>query len=166
MPDLPEIVCLCGSTRFRDEYREQNARLTLEGNIVLSVGFFHHSGDAPPGVSAVVEEFEQSETKADLDELHKRKIDLADSVFVVNPGGYIGDSTRSEIDYAHELGVPIEFLEAIATMKQGRSNGLLHVDRGCHVIDEKDDDELVIRPWTVFDPDQDFCGYCAGGESA
>lgn len=107
--ECPEIVCLCGSTRFKDEYRAENARLTLQGKIVLSVGFFHHSGDAPEGVAEHVERFENSETKANLDELHKRKIDLADWIHVINPGGYIGESTKSEIEYALENGKPVSF---------------------------------------------------------
>lgn len=108
---IPEVVCLCGSTRFKDAYRAENARLTLEGKIVLSVGFFHHAGDTPPGVAEEVRNFEDSETKADLDELHKRKIDLADRVHVINPGGYIGESTESEIAYARNRGIPVTFYE-------------------------------------------------------
>ncbi|MDE2105440.1 MAG: hypothetical protein KGL39_49895 [Patescibacteria group bacterium] len=53
--------------------------------------------------------------KAALDELHKRKIDLADEVLVLNVGGYIGDSTRSEIEYAHSIGVPVRYLEGRQT---------------------------------------------------
>lgn len=87
----PKIVCLCGSTRFKDEFTKANADLTLQGHIVLSVGMFGHV-DAP--------EIMTTDVKVTLDELHKRKIDLADEVFVINVGGYIGDSTRSEIEYA------------------------------------------------------------------
>lgn len=101
----PRIVVLCGSTRFRDEFTETNRRLTLEGAIVLGPGCFSHCGDP-------VTEGD----KVRLDELHRRKIDLADEVFVVNPRtpdhpcGYIGDSTRSEIAYAETLGKPISYL--------------------------------------------------------
>lgn len=109
---FPEVVCLCGSTRFKDEYRAENARLTLEGKIVLSVGFFHHSGDAPEGVAEAVEEFERSDKKADLDELHKRKIDLADRIHVINVDGYVGDSTASEIEYARETDTNISWYES------------------------------------------------------
>lgn len=101
MEDRPRIVCLCGSTKFKDEFVKQNARLTMAGKIVLSVGFFHH---------AEWREISDAE-KVALDELHKHKIDLADEVFVINVGGYIGDSTRSEIDYAVAAGKPVEFLE-------------------------------------------------------
>lgn len=110
-PEYPEIVCFCGSTRFKDEYRTENARLTLEGKIVLSVGFFHHSGDAPEGVSEVVEEFETSEEKAELDTLHLRKVELADRVHVINADGYVGESTEREIRHAYHTETPVTWLE-------------------------------------------------------
>ena len=79
-------------------------RLTLEGNIVISVGLFGHSGD---------DEVWAEGTKAMLDDMHKRKIDMADTIYVINVGGYIGDSTRSEIDYAKKHGKQILYLEAL-----------------------------------------------------
>jgi len=84
MPDRPEIVCICGSLRFVEEMRAANRELTFAGAIVLA-----------PGEAGEVITIEQ---KALLDALHLRKIDLADRVLVVNPGGYIGESTRREID--------------------------------------------------------------------
>lgn len=96
-----KIITLCGSTRFRDEFTMEQKRLTLEGNIVISVGLFGHSGDS---------EAMWAETKEMLDDMHKRKIDLADEIFVINPGGYIGSSTRSEIDYAASTGKGISYL--------------------------------------------------------
>lgn len=101
-PDAPEVVCLCGSTRFFTAFEEANYRLTLAGKIVLTVGCDTKS-DAGLGIS--------SEQKRGLDELHKRKIDLADSILVLNVGGYVGDSTRSEIEYAESLGKQITYLE-------------------------------------------------------
>jgi len=98
----PEIVVLCGSTRFYNEFEKQNLRLTLEGKIVLSIGIVT-SSDLDLGIS--------EEDKNMLDELHKRKIDLADRVFILNKDGYVGESTRSEIDYAQLLGKPIDYLE-------------------------------------------------------
>lgn len=95
---IPKIIVLCGSTKFREEYRAANARLTLEGNIVLTCGCFH--GDPEWGTN-----------KVNLDELHKRKIDLADEVLVLNVGNYIGESTRREIEYAEKLGMIIRYLE-------------------------------------------------------
>ena len=97
-----KIITLCGSTRFKNEFIAEQKRLTLEGNIVISVGLFGHSGD--------VEVWTES-TKEMLDDMHKRKIDLADEIFVVNPGGYIGSSTRSEIEYALQTGKIIRYLE-------------------------------------------------------
>lgn len=99
-----KIITLCGSTKFRDEFIAEQKRLTLEGNIVISVGLFGHSGD---------EEVWAEKTKVMLDDMHKRKIDLADEIFVINVGGYIGSSTRSEIDYAIRTNKTVKYLEAI-----------------------------------------------------
>ena len=96
------VITLCGSTRFKEQYLEAQKRLTLEGNIVISVGLFGHSGD---------NEVWTEGTKEMLDDMHKRKIDMADSIYVINPGGYIGSSTRSEIDYALAHGKTVMYLE-------------------------------------------------------
>lgn len=96
-----KIITLCGSTRFKDEFLAEQKRLSLEGNIVISVGLFGHSGDG--------EAFDKA-TKAMLDDMHKRKIDLADEIFVINVGGYIGESTRSEIEYARATNKAVRFL--------------------------------------------------------
>lgn len=96
------VVTLCGSTRFKEQFLEAQKRLTLEGNIVITVGLFGHSGD---------QEVWTEGTKEMLDDMHKRKIDMADSIFVINVGGYIGESTRSEIEYARQNGKGIEYLE-------------------------------------------------------
>lgn len=101
---IPRIVCLCGSTRFNKQFQKANLDETLKGNIVLTVGCFMHS-DSELGFT------EGSDIKKRLDELHKRKIDLCDDVFVLNVGGYIGESTRSEIEYAQKIGKPISYLE-------------------------------------------------------
>lgn len=79
----------------------------MAGKIVLSVGFFMHATGNKHGESVGA----TPEQKIALDELHKRKIDLADEVFVLNVGGYIGESTRSEIEYAKSLAMPIRYLE-------------------------------------------------------
>ena len=96
------VITLCGSTRFKEQFMEAQKRLTLEGNIVISVGLFGHSGD---------QEVWTEGTKEMLDDMHKRKIDLADAILVINVGGYIGESTRSEIDYARRHGKQIRYLE-------------------------------------------------------
>lgn len=97
-----KVVTLCGSTRFKDEYLAVQKRLTLEGNIVISVGLFGHSRD---------DEVWTEGTKAMLDDMHKRKIDMADEIFVINVGGYTGESTRSEIEYAISNGKVVKYLE-------------------------------------------------------
>ena len=105
------IVTLCGSTRFKDEFYATQKRLTLEGNIVISVGLFGHSGDEE--VWDGMDEGTLGKTKEMLDDMHKRKIDMADSIFVINVDGYIGDSTRSEIEYAIAHGKNVEYLQQI-----------------------------------------------------
>lgn len=104
-----KVITLCGSTRFKNAFMEAQKRLTLEGNIVISVGLFGHAGDTE--VWEGVDEGTVTSTKRMLDDMHKRKIDMADEIFVVNVGGYIGDSTRSEIQYAKTRGKPVGYLE-------------------------------------------------------
>jgi hypothetical protein len=96
-----KVITLCGSTKFKDEFIAEQKRLTLEGNIVISVGLFGHSGD---------DEVWHEKTKPMLDDMHKSKIDLSDEIFVINVGGYIGSSTRSEIEYAVKTGKTIKYL--------------------------------------------------------
>ena len=97
-----KVITLCGSTRFKDAFMETQKRLTLVENIVISVGLFGHSGD---------DEVWAPGTKEMLDNIHKRKIDMADEIFVINVGGYIGSSTRSEIEYAISTGKKVNYLE-------------------------------------------------------
>jgi len=103
----PEIVCLCGSTRFKAAFEESNYLETMADRIVLSVGFFMHaSGNRHgQGIGATPEQ------RIKLDELHKRKIDMCDEILVLNVGGYIGESTRSEIEYAIAHGKGVRYLE-------------------------------------------------------
>ncbi len=103
------VVTLCGSTRFKNEFMDAQKRLTLEGNIVISVGLFGHSGDQE--VWDGMNEGAFTKTKEMLDDMHKRKIDMADSIYVINVGGYIGESTRSEIEYAITHGKEVRYLE-------------------------------------------------------
>lgn len=97
-----KVITLCGSTRFKEHFLEVQKKLTLEGNIVISVGMFGHAGD---------EEALQYEVKAMLDRQHLAKIDLADEIFVINVDNYIGDSTRKEIEYVKAKGKHVGFLE-------------------------------------------------------
>lgn len=106
-----KVITLCGSTRFKNEYIEAQKRLTLDGNIVLSVGLFGHSGDSE--VWENTDEGTHTKTKEMLDDMHKRKIDMADEIFVINVGGYIGDSTRSEIQYAKDHNKKVNYLEPV-----------------------------------------------------
>ena len=97
-----KVITLCGSTRFKKDFERINKELTLAGNIVISVGCFGHSGD---------DEVWSENTKAMLDDMHKRKIDMADAIYVINKNGYIGSSTMSEIEYARSHGKPIFYME-------------------------------------------------------
>lgn len=99
------IITICGSTRFRVEMTEANRRLTLAGFIVLAPGVFGHDGDPMT-----------DDEKAALDALHFDKIDLSWGIYVVNPGGYVGESTRREITYAHERGKRIQALVDLGSM--------------------------------------------------
>ena len=103
------VITLCGSTRFKDQFMEAQKRLTLEGNIVISVGLFGHSGDQE--VWENMDEGTLTKTKEMLDDMHKRKIDMADAIFVINVGGYVGSSTKSEIEYAITHGKEVRYLE-------------------------------------------------------
>ena len=96
-----KVITLCGSTKFKDEFIKIQKELTLQGNIVISVGLFGHSGD---------NEVWTDNIKEMLDDMHKRKIDMSDEIFVINIGGYIGSSTQNEIDYAKSIGKQIRYL--------------------------------------------------------
>ena len=103
IPTKRKIITLCGSTKFKDQYDQINALLTIGGNIILSCGFFLHS--VKPNLSA--SEIEQIKTEADA--LHKDKIFISDEIFAIDMLGYIGDSTRSEIEYAMSINKPVRF---------------------------------------------------------
>ena len=98
------VITLCGSTRFKDDFIRAQKDLTLAGNIVISVGLFGHQGD---------DEVWEEGVKEMLDEMHLAKIDMADEIFVINPGGYIGASTKREIAYASAKGKKINSMEPI-----------------------------------------------------
>ena len=95
-----KVITLCGSTRFKNEFERINKELTLRGNIVISVGCFGHAGDT----------FTE-EQKVMLDDIHKRKIDMADAIYVINKDGYIGSSTKSEIEYAKNHNKQVIYME-------------------------------------------------------
>lgn len=95
------IITLCGSIKFKDEFLKVQEKLVLEKNIVFTPNFF----------SNISKEEISLETKKMLDKMHKQKIDMSDEIYVINPGGYIGESTRSEIEYAKSKGKKITYLE-------------------------------------------------------
>ena len=99
-----KVITLCRSTRFKDEFLQVQKQLTLEGNIVISVELLGHA-DGEFG------EVITSEIKLMLDDIHKRKIDMSDEIYVINKNGYIGESTKSEIGYAIKTGKRVNYLE-------------------------------------------------------
>ncbi|MED1801811.1 DUF4406 domain-containing protein [Brevibacillus porteri] len=101
-----KVITLCGSTRFKKEFEAANKDLTMQGNIVISVGVFGHS----EGIQLTEQE------KQMLDNIHFRKIDLADEIYVINVDGYVGSSTRNEIEYAKKTGKPVRYLDEQATI--------------------------------------------------
>jgi hypothetical protein len=109
---LPTIVCLCGSTRFSKAFRDANLRETLEGKIVLSIGCDMRSDT---DIFGHLPEDELQRIKEGLDQLHLRKIDMADEILVLNVRGYIGQSTARELAYARSLGKIVRFLEEHAS---------------------------------------------------
>lgn len=107
-PGRPTVICLCGSTRFIEQFAIQTWELERQGFIVLGCTLL------PLWYCHVASHFgEATGTKTQCDELHLRKIDLADSVLVLNIGGYIGESTRNEIDYAMRTDKPVSYLEPL-----------------------------------------------------
>ena len=97
-----KVITLCGSTRFKEDFMRVQKLLTLDGYIVMTVGLFKED----------LESIENSENiKEMLDDMHKRKIDMADEIYVINVGGYIGSSTKSEIEYALSTGKAVRYLE-------------------------------------------------------
>ena len=113
----PRIVCLCGSTRFGEAFQAANLRETLAGKIVLSIGCNLKSDTE---IFGHLPQQELDEIKARLDELHKRKIDLADEVLILNVNGYIGTSTRSEFEYAISHSKPVRWLEPSEPKRKGQ----------------------------------------------
>ena len=94
------IITLCGSTRFKDEFKKVEQDLTLQGHIILTCGLFNHADDLNI----------TTEQKIQLDNLHKEKINMSDAIYVINPGGYIGESTYSEIDWAYRMKKKVYYL--------------------------------------------------------
>ncbi len=100
-----KVVTLCGSTRFEAQFAEVNQRLTMEGCVVMSLGMFRL-----PDLPGYDWATDSSDIKGRLGRVHLQKIRMADEVYVVDPGGYLGESTRREIAYAESLGTPVRYL--------------------------------------------------------
>jgi hypothetical protein len=98
-----EIITLCGSSKFKDEYETINHLLTRRGKIVISVSYYGHADNI---------NFTET-VKNNLDAIHKDKILLSDAIFVINKNGYIGESTKSEIEFANKHKKKIYYLEPI-----------------------------------------------------
>ena len=99
------IITLCGSVRFRDAFEKAQHRLTLEGYIVLTPGLFPAPGDAPLSDDQI----------SQLNDLHLRRIDMADEILVINVDGYTGSQTKKEIEYAKAKGKHVTYLEPVET---------------------------------------------------
>lgn len=106
----PRVVCLCGSMRFFEEFRRQEYACELAGQIALLPAFSPNVAVHAHGGNVDITPAQ----KIACDELHRRKIDLADEVLVLNVGGYVGESTRGEIEYARAHGKPLRWLETPA----------------------------------------------------
>ena len=96
------IITLCGPIKFKEEFMEVQEKLTLDGNIVFFFFFFNNIKDEI-----------DLKTKKMLDEMHRQKIDMSDEIYVINVGGYIGESTKAEIEYANAKCKKISYLENI-----------------------------------------------------
>jgi hypothetical protein len=99
------VITLCGSARFEAEFAEVNQRLTMEGCVVISLGMF-----SLPDLPDYDWTVDSSDLKGRLGGVHFQKIRMADEVYIVDPGGYVGESTRREIAYAESLGKPVRYL--------------------------------------------------------
>ena len=95
------LASLCGSIKFKEEFLKIQEKLTLNGNIVLTPNFFQ----------SIKKEDINEQTKKMLDEMHKQKIDMSDAIYVINVNGYIGESTKNEIEYAKSKNKEILYLE-------------------------------------------------------
>lgn len=110
LPSRPIITTLCGSARFPEAFAIANLHLSLQGRIVIGLGGFGHA-DEPRGARFLTSDGDETKPeKQGLDELHFRKIDASDGIYVVNVGGYVGSSTRREIAYASAQGKTVEWM--------------------------------------------------------
>lgn len=138
-----KVITLCGSTKFKDEFINVQKDLTLNGYIVISVGLFGHSGD---------DEVWTDDKKEMLDRMHMQKINMADEIFVINVGGYIGDSTMNEIFYAVSQHKIIKYLENVDVCKASNDKYYLTDDlnNGCYnPYTKKEIDKIIYERRTL-----------------
>jgi hypothetical protein len=108
--DKPRIITLCGSTRFPEVFALANMNLTLQGYIVIGLSCYGHA-DEPRGAKFLTSDAdENTEAKKLLDKIHLAKIDISDEIYVVNPGMYIGEGTKREIEYAQRQGKVVRWM--------------------------------------------------------
>lgn len=108
----PIVTTLCGSTRFVEAHHMALMHLSLSGRIVIPCGLYGHE-NIPHGARHITNDGDPlNTTKQRLDALHLRKIDISDGIYVVNPGFYVGESTKREIQYAIEHGKTVEYMFA------------------------------------------------------
>jgi len=106
-----EIICICGSTKFKDKIIQVQRELTLQGYIVIGMHLFSQD----ERIKLTEEQLYM------LKEKHKFKIDMSEAIYVVNPDGYVGDSTKEEIMYAISKGKKIMSLEPLEIPKSAIS---------------------------------------------
>jgi hypothetical protein len=92
-----KVITLCGSYRFKEEMAEVAEIMTLAGNCVLTPNELTRESK---------DDYTEEEARM-IDMMHKEKIRISDAILVVNVGKYIGKSTKSEIEFAEELGKEI-----------------------------------------------------------
>jgi len=110
----PKIICLCGSTRFIEQFAITSWELEKQGHITVGCHYLPPSYFESKGKLVVTDHLAESEgedCKEHMDRLHFRKIELADEIFVLNVGGYVGESTQREINYARSLGKKVRWFE-------------------------------------------------------
>lgn len=122
-PSAPPVVTLCGSSRFPDAFALANMHLTMEGCVVIGLSCFGHA-DQPTGAKFLTSDGgENSPLKQLLGQMHFRKIDISDAIYVVNPGGYVGSSTKREIEYARSKGKAVKWMFPEAAVRCGLERG-------------------------------------------
>lgn len=130
------IYTLCGSTRFPDAFALANAHLSMMGHVVIGLGLYGHA-DEPRGARFLTSDGDESTPeKQGLDQLHFRKIDLSDAIYVVNVGGYVGSSTKREIAYAEQHGKTVEWMFPPVTVVEAAQGRVDDLERVIDVMKE------------------------------